>query len=130
MDSPDPRSLGLTVAELMLMNSRKTAAHDYVPDILKQILDTVKDHSLTKGRPTFAKFVIGGYYSDGSMYDIRSTYLRFCDDIIEARNIIARIREILEDPKSYGFTTSLEGAETYESLEKPYKLVIDWSNPK
>jgi hypothetical protein len=120
----------LNTAEMMFINSKKTAVNDNMPRLFGIILDIIKKHSLTKDYPMFAKFVLGGHQFVGSIYDIRTYYPKFGQDEIEALNIIDRIRDLLEDPTLHGFVTHIEEDDVNEHRALQQKLIVDWSNPK
>jgi hypothetical protein len=131
MDTPlAANNKQLTTAELMYNNSKRSAAYDETQMLLGKILDVIKDHSLTRGYPMIAKFVIGGHQSVGSKYDLRTYLPNFGDDEIKTGHTIDCIKAMLEDPTSHSFSTYIDDDDVNEHQALQRKLVVDWSNPE
>jgi hypothetical protein len=130
MDTPLAADCGkLSVAEMMHINSKEAAAHDMLPMLFGKILKVINAHSLTSGYPMVAKFAIAGFQDFGSVYDLRTHYPKFGIDKIETDHMIERIRNLLEDPASCGFTTYIDEIDVTTRVSQS-TLIIDWSVPK
>jgi hypothetical protein len=121
--------LRLTEGELDFIYSRHILPFpDNMPMLLATILGMLKKRC-EWNKSTACKFRIGGQTE--SDYDLRTYDPNFGKDKINAENVIDRIRKLLEDPTTYGFTTHIETIMCKDVFHiYQQTLVIDWTNPK